>query len=670
MLNATEYWEPDAIGNMFRTLGSVLNSAVYTLLSAMYQIFFNVSSAQLFENETIKNFYGRVQLIIGVFMVFKLAITILQGIMNPDKFTNNKDGFGTIITRVIISLIMLAVIVPINVPDVQNANSYEKYINNNGLLFGTLYSLQDRILSGNTLGRLILGTTDSSEDSSNSNSNQSGMTQAQIQQQKLAQSANIFSSTILKGFLRPNMLPDDQREDDNDNNTNNWYCGQKLDDPDVASAYNVYNQLDVSPDVLLSSPIVLAKCRTSGGFFGNKKFLFYFNFVISVIIGAVFLVILALFTIDIAVRSIKLAILRLLAPIPIISYIEPKSAKDGMFASWVKSLTSTYLDLFLRLAIVYFVIFIIQDMMVNGVVIDQAGGMVGIISVIFIWLGLFYFARMAPKFIKDVLGIKGTGMSNIGLSGALAAAGAIRQGGTALDAVFAAGDATDAQIQAYNQGKAAPGLGMAFNSGRDLAAQMMTGDERMNHRKMTRGRWQLREMGITPQAAKRVHDAAIQAQAFTERMSSDAVAGKATWVDDRGRTHHYKWRDDQGNLHNVSVDNQGYANKEEMSLALAQQRALSGKLASRDKKIDREMQRTGQARGYRDSVRIPNDNDTGMINQYITDRYLSRRHEESYNPATGKYGEKGPDTYQPYQATDPNDYRGNATGYDVKTHNE
>ena len=277
---------------------------------------------------------------------------------------------------------------------------------------------------------------------------------------------------------------------------------------------------------------------------------------------------------------------------------------------------------------------------------------------------------MAPKFIKDILGLKGPGMSNIGLSGMLSAAGAIRQGGTPLDAVFAAGDATDAQIQAYNQGKPAPGLGMAFNSGRDLAAQMMTGDERMNHRKMTRGRWQLREMGITPQAAKRVHDAAIQAQAFTERMSSDAVAGKATWVDDRGRTHHYKWRDDQGNLHNVSVDNQGYANKEEMSLALAQQRALSGKLASRDKKIDREMQRTGQARGYRDSVRIPNDNDTGMINQYITDRYLSRRHEESYNPATGKYGEKGPDTYQPYQATDPNDYRGNATGYDVKTHNE
>ncbi len=628
MLNATEYWEPDAIGNLFRTFGSVINSAVYTLLSAMYQIFFNVSSAQLFENETIKNFYGRVQLIIGVFMVFKLAITILQGIMNPDKFTNNKDGFGTIITRVIISLIMLAVIVPINVPDVQNANSYEKYINNNGLLFGTLYSLQDRILSGNTLGRLILGTTDSSEDSSNSNSNQSGMTQAQIQQQKLAQSANVFSSTILKGFLRPNMLPDDQREDDNDNNTNNWYCGQSLDDPDIASAYDVYNQLDVSPDVLLSSPIVLAKCRTSGGFFGPKKFLFYFNFVISVIIGAVFLVILALFTIDIAVRSIKLAILRLLAPIPIISYIEPKSAKDGMFASWVKSLTSTYLDLFLRLAIVYFVIFIIQDMMVNGVVIDQAGGMVGIISVIFIWLGLFYFARMAPKFIKDVLGIKGTGMSNIGLSGALAAAGAIRQGGTLMDAWDAGSSAVDTQIQAYNQGKAAPGLGMAFNSGRDLAAQMITGNEKATYRGMNRGRRRLAAEGITPWEAEKVHNASIAAEAFTERMADDARRGKFKYMDNTGRMNTYKWKDDRGIVHDVT-------NKKEMSLALAQQRERSGILKAQDAKIDAEVKKNMQSRSYRDKKRRPNTNDPSIINiQGRMDQRRSNRYNARYNGST------------------------------------
>ena len=469
----TDNLEPGVVGNLLRTIGSSLNFCVYFLLGMMYQIFFNVSSAQLFENETIKNFYGRIQLIIGVFMIFKLAVSILQGIMDPEKFTSGKEGgFGSIITRVVVALIMLAVIVPINIPDVQNANSYEKYINNNGLLFGTLYSLQDRILSGNTLGRLILGTTDEADDPSDSSS--------ATQQEKLEQSANIFASTILKGFLRINMLPEDQRENDDETEETNWYCqGQDLTD-DHRTAINAYSQLDISPAALLSDPIVKAKCNLNWQasvpivnlIAGDSKYVFSFNFIVSLVVGAIFLVILVGFTIDIAIRSIKLAILRLLAPIPIISYIEPKSAKDGMFASWVKALTSTYLDLFLRLAVVYFVIFIIQDMMVNGIVIDQAGGMVGIISVIFIWIGLFFFARMAPKFIKDALGLKGS-MTNIGLSGIMGGAATFVGGGSAKGAMAGALSSMNAGVMAAAQGKQAP---PAWQTGADLAAQIRTGD--------------------------------------------------------------------------------------------------------------------------------------------------------------------------------------------------
>lgn len=469
----TDNLEPGVVGNLLRTIGSSLNFCVYFLLGMMYQIFFNVSSAQLFENETIKNFYGRIQLIIGVFMIFKLAVSILQGIMDPEKFTSGKEGgFGSIITRVVVALIMLAVIVPINIPDVQNANSYEKYINNNGLLFGTLYSLQDRILSGNTLGRLILGTTDEADDPSDSGS--------ATQQEKLEQSANIFASTILKGFLRINMLPEDQRENDDETEETNWYCqGQDLTD-NHRTAINAYSQLDISPAALLSDPIVKAKCNLNWQanvpivnlIAGDSKYVFSFNFIVSLVVGAIFLVILVGFTIDIAIRSIKLAILRLLAPIPIISYIEPKSAKDGMFASWVKALTSTYLDLFLRLAVVYFVIFIIQDMMVNGIVIDQAGGMVGIISVIFIWIGLFFFARMAPKFIKDALGLKGS-MTNIGLSGIMGGAATFVGGGGVTGAMAGALSSMNAGAMAAAQGKQAP---PAWQTGADLAAQIKTGD--------------------------------------------------------------------------------------------------------------------------------------------------------------------------------------------------
>lgn len=505
----TDNSNANTLGDLGRLIGQLMNWGIYILLAVMYQVFFNVASAQLFESETIKNFYARFQLIIGVFMVFKLAVSILQGIMDPDKFMNPKEGFGNFITRVVISLALLTVIVPINVPDVENANSFEKYLNNDGLLFGTLYSLQDRILSNNTLGILILGTADNA---TTEESDTSGKTEEEIQKEKLSKSSRIFTSTILKAFLKINLLPAEAREDDDDTKRENWYCGANLGDNEPI--VDAYQRLDVDPSTLLSWEVLTADCEINenfldyftnaisfipifGGFIGNTRYVFAFNWLISAIVGIVFLVILVGFTVDIAVRSIKLAILRLLAPIPIISYIEPKSSKDGMFASWVKALTSTYLDLFLRLAIVYFVIFLIQDMIENGIVITEVGGLVGAFSFIFIMLGLFFFAKMAPKFIQDMLGLKGLGMSNIGLSGILGGGamlgGGIKNGiknakneGTSVlagalkgaGAAFAMGamNGTQGAVQGYNQNKP-QSLGNAWSQNRVLMRQITTGDK-------------------------------------------------------------------------------------------------------------------------------------------------------------------------------------------------
>lgn len=662
----------NTIGDLFRTFGAVLNNAVYFLLGLMYQIFFNVSSAQLFESETIKNFYGRVQLIIGVFMVFKLAVSILQGIMDPDKFLNPKEGFGNLITRVVIALALLTVLVPINVPDVENANSFEKYLNNNGLLFGTLYSLQDRILSNNTLGRLILGTTDNATYSGSDVDD--GMTEAEKQRAKLQQSSRIFSSTILKGFLRINLLPAEVRSNDDETKKENWYCGANLDSEQV-DIMKAYQQLDIDPSSLLSGEVITSDCEINqnildsfgnflsdlpvvGGLFnifmGKSRYLFAFNWIMAFIIGVVFLVILVGFTIDIAIRSIKLAILRLLAPIPVISYIDPKSSKDGgMFSSWVKALTSTYLDLFLRLAIVYFVIFLIQDMIVNGIVIDEAGGMVGIISFIFIMLGLFFFAQTAPKFIKDVLGLKGIGMSNIGLSGILGGAGAIRQGGTMLDAWDAASDAANAQVQAYNQGKAGPGLGMSFNSGRDYAAKMLTGNDKATYKGMNRGRRRLAAEGITPWEASAVHDAAIAADSFSERMEADARAGRFSYMDDQGRMQNYRWEERTATGGTIVHD---VTNAAEMSLALSQQKTRSGILKAQDSKVDAEVKNNMQSRSYRDKKRRPNTEDPGLFD--VRDQF-SQRSSNRYN---ARYNNGR--VYNPGAAGGPT----NATGADINTH--
>ena len=189
----TDYMTANTINDLFRSLFALLDKAAYTLLGWMYEILFNVASADIFANDTVQKFYGRMQMIIGVFMLFKLAVSIIQGIINPDTFTDKKAGFSTIIGRVVFALILLTALTPINIPGARS--SYEINLNNNGLLFGTLYELQDRILENNTLGRLILGTNDGTS---------SGNT-ATTQQEKLKKSANMFTSTILKGFVRINL---------------------------------------------------------------------------------------------------------------------------------------------------------------------------------------------------------------------------------------------------------------------------------------------------------------------------------------------------------------------------------------------------------------------------------------------------------------------------------
>lgn len=492
----TDFMNANTINDLIRSIFALLDRVAYWVLGFMYEILFNVASADIFSNETIKNFYGRIQLILGVFMIFKLAVTIIQGILNPDTFTDKKSGFGNIISRVITAIVLLAVLTPINIPAARS--EYEIQLNNNGLLFGTLYSLQTRILENNTLGRLILGTTDNA--TGGPSTDDDTLTGADKQAAKLKQSANIFTSTVLKGFVRLNVKGKDENGETLDDETNPDHRVCEYVDQETLDVYTAY---DASPNEILA--LINASCETQGGFFsdilalyprltGKDKYIFAYMPVISTVVAVIFIWILLGEIITIAIRSIKLAVLRLIAPIPIISHIQP-SKDGGAFGAWTKALTSTYLELFLHLAVIYFIIFLIQDMIVNGIVINTGTGVVGIISMIFIWIGMFFFIKQAPKFIMNVLGIKSSG-GNLGLSGILAATGAIRQGGTFREAGEAFMDTARANTNAYNQGKGAPPIGLAFDAGRDHVAKILTGDNNMTGRMMTRGTRHLNAMGI------------------------------------------------------------------------------------------------------------------------------------------------------------------------------
>lgn len=455
------------IQNAIRHVFVFIDKTAFWLLGLMYQIFFNVATADLFNSEIILDFYKRFQLIIGVFMVFQLALLILRGIMDPEQVTDKKAGAGSFVKRVIISLTLLTVLTPISIPN--PSNDYEKQLNNNGLLFGTLYSLQERILENNTLGRLILGSN-SSQSTESSTTEESGVDKKDKTNEDLKEAADVFASTVLKGFVRINLRPNwEEHYKDNGKipETQND-CRMCTDITDAQ--LNAYTPYNADPQEILD--MVTDTCKPDIDWETNKKnkerYVFTYRGLIGGAVALVFALILLSFTIDVVIRGVKLVILRLLAPIPIISYMDPKGGKDSAFNAWGKLLISTYLDLFIRLSIVYFAIALIQDMIKKGIGMDAGGGVIMILSYILIFLGIFAFAKEAPKFIREMLGMKGDGGK---LFGGLSAAMGI--GAAAAGTAGAFNIARKASLEAdKTNGKNA---GSLLNRGKHLAAGIAGG---------------------------------------------------------------------------------------------------------------------------------------------------------------------------------------------------
>lgn len=381
---------PGFIGDFLRGIFTALDNLGYFFLGGIFNIFFSIASAELFQGEVFNTFFERIQLILGVFMVFRLSITFLQIIVNPDMFKDKQSGAASLVRRVAVMLILISVIVPITIPEeATNENPLNEKIASNGILFGFLYQIQESIVENNILGQLILGI-DTGE--SGNGLETGGMRNV----------GQVLTSQVAQSFVTPTPK-NDSAEVDRTNFEDNAAC------PDIVRPY--YNPLVTSGAIM---DHVNSTCNSNG-----EVYAFDYTILGGFIVSVVMTIIVIGFTLDIAVRSIKLGILRLIAPIPIISYISPGQEKDGAFGNWVKTLTSTYLSLFVRLVIIYFGIYLIIILR-NGELINTDG--LSALAKIFVYIGILIFMKEAPKFFQDMLGLKGDGKLFSGIGTMLGAA--------------------------------------------------------------------------------------------------------------------------------------------------------------------------------------------------------------------------------------------------------
>ena len=109
-----------------------------------------------------------------------------------------------------------------------------------------------------------------------------------------------------------------------------------------------------------------------------------------------------MYCISIGSRYIQLIFLQIIAPIPIMAYLTPK--KDNMFSKWIKQCTTTYLDLFIRIAIINFSITLITMILgENSIVSEISSSANNSLIQIFLVLGLLTFAKKAPDLIQELL---------------------------------------------------------------------------------------------------------------------------------------------------------------------------------------------------------------------------------------------------------------------------
>lgn len=390
------FWgDPGIFSNFFRWFFSLLDSIGYFFLGGIFNVFFTIANAQFFQGDVINTFYTRIQMILGIFMIFRISITLLQIIVNPDVFKDKQKGAGSIVMRIAVMLVLLTLIVPIEGISESDPNPLNQQIRTNGILFGFLNQVQNTVVQDNVLGKLILGYN-VDEDGSN------------LQLNGLDSVGDVLTAEIAHAFITPTL------NDDADANvviTSENYEEVTACPTDIAPSLNPA----VTSGALLEH--INDTCMGEGD--DGETYAFEYIGFGGLVCSIVMTIIVIGFTLDIAVRAIKLALLRLIAPIPIISYISPGQEKDGAFGNWVKTLTSTYISLFIRLIIIYFGIYLII-LLRSGELVEWVDS--SVLANIFVIIGILVFMKEAPKFFQDMLGLKGDGKLFSGIGTMLGAA--------------------------------------------------------------------------------------------------------------------------------------------------------------------------------------------------------------------------------------------------------
>lgn len=383
-----------------------LDGMIYGLIDSIFDVFNFLAKVNLFSNENYMKIVRNVYMILGLIMLFALSYSLLKAVINPDEFAKGEQSFPKMIKNVIISLAIIAVL-----PTV----------------FNFAFNLQNTILNQHTIPRLILG-----EEFDGNNNSSPG---------------RLLSYNMFSAFLHVN---EEYCTKDNENETVFDTSDAKTCAEDIKTnksnakwykPWRLLNKSETFYDIdtsIKDGEIAMVNYNNFGEAVAEGKLSYLM--LISTICGLYILWVLTNFCFDMAVRVIKLVFFQIIAPIPVVCRVIPGGKLKDVFSTWTKKTIGTFVDVFIRVGILYLGIFIIQLVIKNrpNLYVSKLSYTQGLIANALVLMGTVIFIRQAPKLISDMFHLD-TGDMKLGLMDKLAAGGglmaAAATGGLGLGAV-------------------------------------------------------------------------------------------------------------------------------------------------------------------------------------------------------------------------------------------
>lgn len=348
----------EMINNGLKGLTAWISEFLYTGIASLYELFMDMG-AMLYVDK-FSDIYNKISLIIGIFMVFRTVFWLIEILINPDYMTDKEKSPINIIKKVLVSIIMLAV---------------------TPTLFKLAYDIQYEIVTSDLIAQVI----------SPSGTEVTNATQA----------GRLIAANLFNNFYSMN---DEEGIDTSASEyttcseyagKDGYYyrhlAGETSGDPNAGKLVNLAGNLCLTYKQNISTSTGTIKANIVN-----------FDGLMAVGVGIFVFWMILMYCISVGSRYIQMIFLQIIAPIPIIGYLTPQ--KDNMFSKWIKQCTTTYLDLFIRIAIINFSITLISMILgENSIVSEISSSTNNSLIQIFLVLGLLTFAKKAPDLIQELL---------------------------------------------------------------------------------------------------------------------------------------------------------------------------------------------------------------------------------------------------------------------------